>query len=70
MKKIQSLGRSLSKGEQQKISGGALVCVCANGAAWICVGWQTFCQNDAILYCAHNGDGAMCGNQDSLTPAP
>jgi hypothetical protein len=71
MKKIQSLGRSLSKGEQKMIAGGSIICVCSNMAAFICNGSVESCLNAGINFCAEqNSTGWSCGNTVPVSPAP
>jgi len=55
MKKLQNLGKQLTKDEQKKITGGArVVCACADGTAYICVGGLVACGVDAIKTCHGN----------------
>jgi hypothetical protein len=52
MKKLQNLGKPLSKDEQKKIVGGTTTtCACANGTAFICVGNPISCTLDAAQVC-------------------
>lgn len=59
MKKFQNLGRSLTKDEQKKISGGNVVCISCSGGDTLCAGSSTWT-------CTDTGYSAiMCGNMST-----
>ena len=60
MKKFQNLGRSLTKEQQKKITGGNVVCISCIGGDTLCAGSSTWTSTDTGY------GGILCANLGTM----